>query len=268
MRRAASAAVVALAGLLLLLIAGPLLALVASTVGGALLRGLRHPLVVPALSLTLITTLIALAVVVLTGTALAWRLARAESRAARWVEQLIQLPVVVPPAVAGLALLLAFGRQGPFGEVLAEHGLSIAFTPVAVVLAEIFVSSPFYVQAALAAFRRVDPDVVLMARSLGASRSRVFFEVVLPTTLPALASGAAVSWARAVGEFGATLMFAGNLSGVTQTLPLAIYSALEADLDAARALSVLLIATSAVLLGLLRYASGRAGRLRLPGATG
>lgn len=257
MRRAGAAAATILAAALVALIAGPLLALVAGTVGPPLLRGLRHPLVGPALSLTAGTSAVALSIVILTGTALAWRLSQGRSRLSRAGELLMQLPVVVPPAVAGLALLLAFGRQGPFGDWLHARGLSVAFTPLAVVLAEVFVSAPFYVQAAVSAFRRIDPETVLVARTLGASPARVFFGVVLPAAWPALAGGAGVSWARAVGEFGATLMFAGNLPGVTQTLPLAIYTAMESDLDAARALSVILILFSALLLGLLRWSGAR-----------
>lgn len=253
MRRAASAATLSLSAVLVVLIAAPLVALIAGTAGPRLVSGLSHPVVAPALLLTFTTSLIAVAVVILTGTALGWQLAGAHSRTARALELLVQLPVVVPPAVTGLALLLTFGRQGPLGA----QGWSLAFTPAAVVLAQVFVSAPFYVQAALSAFRRIDPEVLLVARSLGASRARVFFGVVLPLAWPALVGGAAVAWARAIGEFGATLMFAGNLPGVTQTLPLAIYTAMESDLDAARALSVVLILFSAALLGLLRWSGAR-----------
>lgn len=257
MRPAASAAATILAGALVLLITVPLLALVAGTLGSPLLAGLRHPLVAPALWLTFFTSAVALVIVVTTGTAVAWRLANARSRWARGIELLLQLPIVVPPAVAGLALLLAFGRQGPLGDLLYTRGISVAFTPVAVVLAQIFVSAPFYVQAATAAFRRVEPGSMLVARSLGASPARVFCAVVLPAAFPALLGGAAVSWARAVGEFGATLMFAGNLPGVTQTLPVAIYTVMESDLSAARALSLVLILFSGSLLWLLRWSGAR-----------
>jgi molybdate transport system permease protein len=164
------------------------------------------------------------------------------------VGTLIQLPIVVPPAVSGLALLLAFGRQGLLGPWLAGVGLSLPFTTAAVVLAEVFVSAPFYVQAAAAAFRRLDPALLMVARSLGAGPARTFFRVALPLSLPGLATGAALSWSRALGEFGATLMFAGNLTGRTQTLPLAIYTAMEIDLRPAKAMSVLLVIVAFTLL--------------------
>ena len=178
----------------------------------------------PAVRLTLATTMASLALVIGCGTPLAWVLARRRGRVWRMVETVVQLPVVLPPAVAGVALLLAFGRRGLLGPGLASLGIGLPFTRAAVILAETFVAAPFYVQAAIAAFRRLDPDLVLVARTLGASRPRVFFTVAVPISKAALAGGAAMSWARALGEFGATLMFAGNLSGRTQTLPLAIYT--------------------------------------------
>jgi molybdate transport system permease protein len=147
-----------------------------------------------------------------------------------------------------VALLLAFGRRGLLGPVLASAGIGLPFTRAAVVIAETFVASPFYLQAAIAAFRRLDPDLVLVARTLGASRARVFFTVAIPVSNAGLAGGAAMSWARALGEFGATLMFAGNLTGRTQTLPLAIYTALETDLQTAQSLSVVLVAVAFGLL--------------------
>ena len=158
--------------------------------------------------------------IVLGGTPLAWLIARGRGRTWRVLETVTQLPVVLPPAVAGVALLLAFGRRGLLGPGLAVFGVGLPFSTAAVVLAQSFVAAPFYVQAAVAAFRRLDPDLVLVARTLGASWPRVFFTVALPLSWPALAGGAALSWARALGEFGATLMFAGNLTGRTQTLPL------------------------------------------------
>jgi len=266
MRRATNAAGWVLAAALLLLIAVPLGALVVGSVGPGLVRGLRHPLAGPALGLSLLTSALSLGAIVLCGTALAWRMARSSSPWVRRLELLVQLPVVVPPAVAGLALLLAFGRHGVLGAWLAERGAPVAFTTAAVVLAQIFVSAPFYVQAASTAFRRLDEETLLVARSLGASPTRVFFAVVLPLTLPALLGGAAMSWARALGEFGATLMFAGNLPGVTQTLPLAIYTALESDLEAARALSVVLVVVAAGVLAVLRYSARLQRRLAEPGA--
>jgi molybdate transport system permease protein len=189
---------------------------------------------------------------VLLGTPLAWTLARARGRLARAVEASVQLPIVIPPAVAGIAMLLAFGRRGLFSGWLYPDGWSVTFTTTAVVMAEVFVSAPFFVQAATSAFRRVDANLVIVARSFGASPLRVFFRVALPLAAPGIVAGAAMSWARALGEFGATLMFAGNLQGETQTLPLAIYTALESDLRAAQALSIVLVVVAFALLLFVR----------------
>jgi molybdate transport system permease protein len=241
-----------LAAALLLLIALPLAALFLTSSPRALLQGLADPMVGPAIRLSLATTTASLALVVLTGTPLAWLLARRGGRGWRFVETMVQLPVVLPPAVAGVALLLAFGRRGLLGPVLEGAGVGMPFTRLAVVVAQTFVAAPFYVQAAVAMFRRLDPDMLLVARTLGASRARVFFRVVLPLSRAGLTSGAAMSWARALGEFGATLMFAGNLSGRTQTLPLAIYSALESDLRTAQSLSLILLAVAFALLVTIR----------------
>jgi molybdate transport system permease protein len=204
----------------------------------------------PALRLSLLTTAVSLALVVALGTPLAWMLASSHGRLARAVETIVELPIVIPPAVAGVAMLLAFGRRGLLAPLLTGH--SLAFTTAAVVMAEVFVSAPFYVQAATSAFRRVDPDLLVVARTFGASPLRVLFRVAIPIAAPGLAAGAAMSWARSLGEFGATLMFAGNLEGRTQTLPLAIYTALESDLRAAQALSVILVVVAFGLLLLMR----------------
>lgn len=218
----------------------------------SILRGLACALTLPALWLSLKTTAVSIILVVLGGTPLAWRLARSRWRSARWLETLLQLPVVIPPAVGGIALLLAFGRRGLFGGWLEHMGFLPSFSTVAVVMAQIFVSAPFYLHAAVLAFGRLNPDLLAVGRSLGASPPRLFFQVALPLALPALISGAAMSWARALGEFGATLMFAGNMIGKTQTLPLAIYTALETDIRTAQALSLLLVLFAFGLLLALR----------------
>jgi len=230
----------------------PVLALLVTTGWPAFVAGLRDPLVLPALELTVATTATSLVLVVGFGTPLAWLLASRSGRLARTVETILQLPVVIPPAVAGLTLLLAFGRRGLLGPALEPLGWSIPFTTVAVIIAEVFVAAPFYLQAAIAAFRRIDPSLLVVARSLGASPARVFFGVAIPLARAGLLSGAALAWARALGEFGATLMFAGNFTGRTQTLPLAIYTALESNLDAAKALSLVLVLVAFGLLLLLR----------------
>ena len=245
-------------GLLLLFLALPVLGLIAGTSWADFRAGLAHPLVWPALRLSLLTTLVSLLVTVALGTPLSWTLAYTRGRWARAAETLVQLPIVIPPAVAGIAMLLAFGRRGLLAGWLYPQGWSVTFTTSAVVLAQIFVSAPFFVQATVSAFRRIEPNLLIVARTFGASPGRVFLRVGLPLAAPGLAAGAALSWARALGEFGATLMFAGNLEGRTQTLPLAIYTALEADLRAAQALSIVLMAVALALLLGVRAALGSA----------
>ncbi|HVV50458.1 MAG TPA: ABC transporter permease [Polyangia bacterium] len=245
------------AGLLLFLIALPLAGLLFTASPRQLLAGLRDPLVVPALRLTLATTTASLLVIVTCGTPLAWALARRRGRLPRLVETVVELPVVLPPAVAGVALLLAFGRRGLLGPALGAAGIGLPFSTAAVVFAQTFVAAPFYVQAAVAAFRRLDPDLLLVARTLGATPPRLLLRVAVPLSRAALASGAALSWARALGEFGATLMFAGNMGGRTQTLPLAIYAALETDLRTAQSLSLLLVAVAFALLVAVRAGARR-----------
>lgn len=245
----AMAAVGALLAAVLLL---PVLALVCVGSWRDLRDGLAHPLVAPALRLSLGTTATSLLLLTLTGTPLAWWLTRNPARWARWLETALQLPVVMPPAVAGLALLFAFGRQG-----WLDSGLP--FSTAAVVVAQVFVAAPLYVQAAASAFRRLDGQLLAVAETLGASPWRLFAQVGLPLAWPGLAAGAGLAWARALGEFGATLMFAGNLEGRTQTLPLAVYTALESDLRAARALAVVLVAVALGLLLAVRALEGRQG---------
>jgi len=247
------------AALLLLILALPLAALLLRSGPAAIASGLAHPLVGPALRVSVVTSAASLGIIVLTGTPLAWLLARGSGRILAALEALVQLPIVVPPAVAGVAMLLAFGRRGLLGAAL---GGSLAFTPLAVVLAQVFVSAPFYVQAGAIAFRDLDPRLLVVARSLGASPARTFFRVALPLSAPGLAGGAAMAWARALGEFGATLMFAGNLPGRTQTLPLAIYAALEDDVRVAQALSLVLVAAAAALLVVVRRAAPALTRAR------
>jgi molybdate transport system permease protein len=249
---AAAPVAVVLSATLLLFLVLPTAALIATARPASLLAGLSNQLVAPALALSLATTGVALLVIVVCGTPLAWWLARARSRRARWIETAVQLPTVIPPAVAGIALLLTFGRRGVVGAWLDRAGLGVAFSAAAVVMAQIFVAAPFYLTAAVAAFGRMDDALLAAARSLGASPARVFFLVGLPLARPGLVAGAAMSWARALGEFGATLMFAGNMAGRTQTLPLAIYSALESDMRNAQALSVLLVGVAFALLIVIR----------------
>ncbi|MEZ4224822.1 MAG: ABC transporter permease [Polyangiaceae bacterium] len=245
----------ALGGVLLLLLVAPVLFLFTATTPAEFAQGLAHPLVLPALKLSLVTSVTTLAVAVILGTPLAWLLARARGRLARAVETASQLPIVLPPAVAGVALLLTFGSQSPLAGLLYPEGTSLAPSLAAVVLSQLFVSAPLYLRSATTAFRTLDPRMELVARTFGASPWRVFLRVSIPLAASGMTTGAALCWARALGEFGATLMFAGNLPGVTQTLPLAIYTALAADLRAAQALSVLLVLVAFGLLVAVRVSS-------------
>src|SRR5439155_1088430 len=164
----------------------------------------------------------------------------------------IDLPLVLPPAVAGIALLAAFGSRGLLGSTLSAFGLSIPFTKTAVVLAVVFVASPFYLRQAIASFAAVDPNLFAAARTLGAGPLRVFARIALPLAVPGLGVGSSLAFARGLGEFGATIMFAGSLQRVTQTLPLAIYAEFSVNFDVALALGALLVAISAALLLTLR----------------
>jgi molybdate transport system permease protein len=247
---------IALGSMLLLSIALPLFALVWSSSIDALSLGFAHPDFLPALRTSLSTTLVSLTWVIASGTPVAWWLATSASKRGRAVELLIALPIVIPPAVMGVALLETFGRRGLFGPVLESLGVSIPFTERAVVLAQFVVSAPFYVEAAATAFRKVDPEMLTVARTLGATRSEAFFRIAVPLALPGLVAGASLAWARALGEFGATLLFAGNRPGVTQTMPLAIFSALESDVRVAVVFSLVLAAAGAALLLALRLLPG------------
>jgi molybdate transport system permease protein len=241
-----------LASVLLLFLVVPVAALIARALSTGehentkTLQVLRQ-----ALGLSLGTTAVTMAIVVTLGTPLAYLLARRRFSGAAAVEALVDLPIVLPPAVAGIALLVTFGRNGVLGRWLDQAGIAVGFTTVAVVMAQIFVAAPFYVIAARGGFARVDRDLEAAAADLGASPRRVLRTVTLPLVAPSLIAGAVLAWARALGEFGATIMFAGNFPGVTQTMPLAIYGRFGAgDMPAALLLSVvLLIASLAVLFG-------------------
>jgi molybdate transport system permease protein len=239
---------------LVLLLSLPLAALALSASPDDLRTGVASPLFAPALALSLRTTFVSLVVTVLTGTPLAWWLATSSSRTARAVEVVVDLPIVIPPAVIGVALLQTFGRRGLLGPPLDALGVGVPFTERAVLLAQVVVSAPFFVQAAANAFRKVDLDILIVARTLGASPTRAFFRIAIPIARPGLVVGASLAWARALGEFGATLLFAGNLPGRTQTMPLAILSALESDVRVAIVFSLVLAALGTILLIGLRLA--------------
>ena len=257
--RASGIAVWALALLLLLFLAIPVGALVIRALGtGSAWDAQTYDILRQALGLSMATTAMTMTIVVALGTPLAYLLARRRFPGAAAIEALVDLPIVLPPAVAGIALLVAFGRNGLVGRWLAEGGVTVGFTTIAVVMAQVFVSAPFYVIAARGGFARVDNDVEAAAADLGATPGQVFRTVTLPLILPSLIAGAVLAWARALGEFGATIMFAGNFPGVTQTMPLAIYGRFGAgDMSTALLLSVvLLLASLMVLLG-VRIVGGR-----------
>ena len=209
--------------------------------------------VVQALRLSLVTATTATAISLVLGIPLAWVLARVRMPGVTVLRALVTLPLVLPPVVGGVALLMAFGRRGLLGQHLYEWtGLSLPFTTAAVVLAETFVAMPFLVVTVEGAFRTADQELDEAAATLGATRMTVFRRVTLPLVGPSVAAGAVLAWARALGEFGATITFAGNFPGRTQTMPLSVYLALESDPDAAIALSLVLLVVSLATLLLLR----------------
>ena len=238
---------------LALFLALPLVGLLARTAAASQLwAALGRPIVFEALRLSLLTSVVTLLLALTLGSPLALLLARRRWRGIGLLDSLVDLPIVLPPAVAGLALLLTFGRRGLLGGPLAGVGVELPFTTVAVVMASLFVAAPFYVRAARSGFLGVPRELEEAARVEGATEWQVFRFVSVPVAAPALFGGAVLCWARALGEFGATIMFAGQFLGRTQTMPLAIYAALESDVDAALALSVLLLAISFGLLVLFR----------------
>ncbi len=210
------------------------------------------PTVLSALRLSLLTSLLTVIISTALGTPIAYVLARHRFKGAALIDILIDLPLVLPPAVAGVALLVAFGRNGAVGQYLAQVGIELPFTIAAVVIAQTFVSAPFYIRAAKAGFGGVDLRLEQISATLGESSLGTFWRVTLPLARSALIGGAIMTWARSLGEFGATILFAGNFSGRTQTMPLAIYSALQSDLNVALALAAILLGTSFMLLVLLR----------------
>jgi molybdate transport system permease protein len=207
---------------------------------------------VSSLSLSLLTTSISMLLVVLLGTPLAYVLSRHHFRFKKLLAVVVELPIVMPPVVAGLALLSAFGRRGLLGVPLSFLGIHLPFSPVAVIIAQVFVSSPFYIRAAQSSFNALSPELEEAARIDGASAWKTFRQIMLPLSSPALLSGLLLSWARALGEFGATILFAGNLVGSTQTMSLLVFTALERDLGASYTTALILLALAAVLLGGMR----------------
>jgi len=223
---------------------------------GELLDQLSRDVVRDAVVVTLKTNTVALALVLVFGTPTAYLVATRSFRGRAFVLTLVELPLVLPPAVAGIGLLAAFGRAGLLGGTLDVLGVTVSFTQTAVVLAVAFVAGPFYVRPAIAAFEAVDPTLLAASRTLGAGPARTFARVALPLAGGGLGAGAALAFARGLGEFGATIMFAGSLQGVTQTLSLAIYQEFDLSFDTALAISALLILVSGVLLLSVKAVAG------------
>ena len=239
----------------------PLASLMIWMISSASWRAMASPTALDALMLSAKTTAATMSIVLLVGTPAAYALARFKFPGKRIIDTLIDIPAVLPPSAAGIALLLAFGRFGILGEGLEAFGVTITFTMAAVILAQVFVAAHFYVRQAAVGFGRVNREVEEAAQVDGAGRATVFFKVTVPLTFPALVAGAVTAWARALGEFGATLIVAGNLQGVTQTMPLAIYSALENDFDAAVALSVMVLGFAFAVILTARYLTRRAAEI-------
>lgn len=258
-------AIITLAVALSLLLALPVATLVArAIVDGSLSASATNRVVLDALTLSLATTTASLAITIAIGLPLAFVLARRRFMGSALLETAVDLPIVLPPSVAGLALLLVLGRRGLLGEPLAAAGIELPFTTAAVILAQAFVSAPFFIRSARAGIAAVDRDLEDAARVDGASESGVFRRITIPLAGPALAAGLVMSWARALGEFGATIMFAGNVEGRTQTLPLVVYSeftagALEHSIAAA---AILVVAAFGVLVAVRVLHWGRVLDLR------
>lgn len=234
--------------ILLALFALPLFALFMRSISDNFFNYAFSEQALKALRLSLLTSTMTTLIAILFGTPLAYILARWKFRLKSWLELFIDLPIVLPPSVAGLVLLIAFGRRGMFGSVLNALGVSLPFTTAAVVIAQMFVASPLYVRSARVGFAAVDKQLEEAAHVEGANQWQLFYEVMFPLAGRALLSGGILTWTRALGEFGATILFAGNLEGVTQTMPMAIYLGFERNLGIALALSVVLVIVSIFLL--------------------
>lgn len=256
-----AAAMLLVAAVAAAFVAVPCLALFLSIRLDQLVWALQQEHVLKALWLSLRTSTGAAVICVLLGTPAAYVLARSEFRGKHLLDALLQLPLVIPPVVGGVALLTAFGRRGMLGGVFSMLGLQIPFTTLAVVIAQVFMSLPLFIQASRSGFTLVPQSFEQASMTLGASDLRTFWRITLPLSWPALLSGAILCWGRAIGEFGATIMFAGNLQGVTRTMPLAILTAMQSDVDVAIVLAVLLMVVSGVVFvgarWLLRDVEGR-----------
>jgi len=248
-------------GLLAGFISLPILSMLIWTFDHSSWEAMRSPVALQALALSARTTAISMTIIVLVGTPAAYVLSRFGFPGKRLVDTLVDIPAVLPPSAAGIALLLAFGRLGLLGHHLSAFGLTLSFTTAAVIMAELFVATHFYVRQAAVGFSNVDRDIEEAALVDGARPVGAFMRVTVPLAFPALLAGAVTAWARALGEFGGTIIFAGNVEGVTQTMPLAIYTTFESDLNAAVALSVLVLGFAFVVILTTRALTRRVSEL-------
>ena len=216
-----------------------------------LINALNNPIVTSALFLSLITSLIAITIVIVIGIPVAHIITKSNSRFIKYVDYTIELPIILPPVVVGFAMLMTFGRNGPVGKYLMDFGVSIPFTTIAVILAQIFVAFPFFLRSVRLGLSNINTDFEDIGSSLGLNPLKRFFYINLPLAWKSIINGAALGWARAISEFGATLVFAGNLTGETQTMPLAIISTMESDFELGITLSAILILISTLVLILL-----------------
>jgi molybdate transport system permease protein len=257
-RPSASTIIAGIAAVMFFFLTAPLLAMVWRALGdlsGA--SALFGRSVVSAITLSLGTTAVSVCLILILGTPLAYVLARYHFRFKRLVNVLIELPIILPPVVAGFGLLMAFGRRGLFGPLLEQVGLSLPFTTTAVIVAQTFVAAPFFIRTAQVRFSAIPRDLVEAASIDGASTGTVFRYIALPLSTPGLLAGLVLSWARALGEFGATILFAGSLQGRTQTMPLLVYGALERNLNDALWSSLLLIILALLALLVVRWLTRR-----------
>ena len=237
---------------MLLFLAVPILALFIHNSPADLLKNLNERQVTQAISLSLATSSVTTLITLVIGTPVAYLLGTRRFKGYHVVDTLIDIPTVLPPSVAGVALLMAFGRRGLVGTLLADKGITIPFTFIAVVMAQLFIASPLYVRSATVGFSGIEKELKQAAALDGANRWQVFRYIVLPLSGNALLSGGVMTWARALGEFGATIIFAGNFPGRTQTMPLAIYIGFEIELNVALTLSIILICFSFLTLILVK----------------
>lgn len=254
-------AIFALAALLWLLLFVPLIALIWRALSFDAFAAIEGRAIFDSVWLSLRTSLGSLGIILITGTPLAYVLANYRFPLRRTMMLFIEMPIVIPPVIAGLALLATFGHYGLLGRALSVLNIRVPFTAGAVIIAQVFVSSPFYIRAAQAGFERVDSEIQEAAAVDGANRWVTFWRIILPVNSNALFAGSMLSWARALGEFGATILFAGNLQGRTQTMPLLIYSKLESDLGQAFLAALILLSLAFISFALARLLTHRAESL-------